>query len=347
MVTRRELLEASFAATLAARLYAAPADARKPNRELEKLGDAALASAKRLKATYCDIRIVRYREQTIRLRMTPERGTGKTLAVPFVSDTGSFGFGVRVIADGAWGFAASPIVTGDEIARVCGEAVAVARANAVLKGRPVHLAPVRAYRDRWQTPHERNPFSVPLEEKLELLRTAAGEAKAGKGVFSSASKLVFQSEDKYFASSEGSSLQQLILQTDAGVSATAVDSSRGKSKTRWYIPPPATAGYDYVPSTNLVENARRIGSEAVEHLHAPPVSPGKKDLVLLPSNLWLTIHESMGHSTELDRALGFEANYAGTSFLTLDKMGKERIGTEIVNVLGRPYGRTRPSNGGL
>ena len=145
---------------------------------------------------------------------------------------------------------------------------------------------------------------------------------------------MFQSEDKYFASSEGSSLQQLILQTDAGVSATAVDSSRGKSKTRWYIPPPATAGYDYVPSTNLVENARRIGSEAVEHLHAPPVSPGKKDLVLLPSNLWLTIHESMGHSTELDRALGFEANYAGTSFLTLDKMGKERIGTEIVNVWG-------------
>ena len=181
MVTRRELLEASFAATLAARLYAAPADARKPNRELEKLGDAALASAKRLKATYCDIRIVRYREQTIRLRMTPERGTGKTLAVPFVSDTGSFGFGARVIADGAWGFAASPIVTGDEIARVCGEAVAVARANAVLKGRPVHLAPVRAYRDRWQTPHERNPFSVPLEEKLGAAANRSWGSKGGQG----------------------------------------------------------------------------------------------------------------------------------------------------------------------
>jgi TldD protein len=198
----------------------------------------------------------------------------------------------------------------------------------------VQLAPVRAYRDRWQTPHEKNPFDVSIEEKLAILRSAAGEAKSGKGVFSAMSNFGFRSEDKYFASSEGSSIQQLILNTVADVSATAVDSARGLTKSRRYVPPPATAGYEYVPSMNLTENARRVSSEAVEHLKAPPVTPGKKDLVLMPNHLWLTIHESMGHSTELDRAVGYEANYAGTSFLTPDKMGKLRIGADIVNVWG-------------
>jgi TldD protein len=334
MVTRRNFLHASSAAALASRLFAAPADSKTPNVELEKLGAVALAAAKRLKAGYCDIRIVRYRRQVLRLHMTPERGTGKTLEVPLVSDEASFGFGVRVIADGAWGFSASPIVTVDEITRVTREAVGVARANSMLRARPVQLVPVRAYRDRWQTPHVSDPFSVPLDEKLALLRSASGEAKAGKGVFSAVSNMRLRSEDKYFASSEGSSIQQLILQTTADVSATAVDSSRVISKTRRYVPAPASAGYEYVPAMNLVENARRIRSEAVEHLKAPAVSPGRKDLVLMPNHLWLTIHESIGHSTELDRALGYEANYAGTSFLTPDKMGKLRIGADIVNVWG-------------
>jgi TldD protein len=139
MVTRRGFLEASSAAAFAASLYATPADVSKPNPELEKLGAVALAAAKGLKATYCDIRIVRYRVQTIGLRMTPERGTGKTLSVPFVSDTRSFGFGVRLIADGAWGFAASPIVTPGDVARITREAVGVARANAALNINPVQL----------------------------------------------------------------------------------------------------------------------------------------------------------------------------------------------------------------
>jgi TldD protein len=334
MVSRRVFLQSGSAAVLASRLFAAPADSKTPNPELEKLGAVALNEAKRLKASYCDIRIVRYRRETVRVQLTPERGTGKTLEVPAVADDGSFGFGVRVIADGAWGFAASPNVDPDQIARVTRDAVGVARANATLKARPVQLAPIRAYRDRWQTPHQRNPFSVPLTEKLELLRSAASGAKAGKGVFSAASAMRFRSEDKYFASSEGSSIQQLILHTTADISATAVDPARRLSKNRRYVPAPATAGYDYVPSMNLAENARRVGNEAVEHLKAPPVTPGKKDLILLPNHLWLTIHESMGHSTELDRALGYEANYAGTSFLTPDKMGKLRIGTEMVNVWG-------------
>jgi TldD protein len=241
---------------------------------------------------------------------------------------------VRVIADGAWGFAASPVVTLAEIARIAGEAVTVARANAALKAKPVQLAPVKAHRTRWATPLERNPFDVPLGEKLELLRTAARDVKGEKRVFSALAFLSFRSEDKYFASSEGSSIQQLILQTSGNLNASAVDVKKGLSRTRNWTPTPLTTGYEFVPVMNFREGALRIREEVIEHLEAPPVKPGKKDLVLLPNHLWLTIHESIGHPTELDRALGYEANYAGTSFLTLDKLGKERIGSEIVNLYG-------------
>ena len=332
-LTRRNFLQSSSAA-LAARLFASAADSRKPNPELESLGAVALNEARKLKASYADIRIIRYRRQRLLIRLNPERGTGKTLEVPVVNDGGSFGFGVRVIANGAWGFAASPIVTRNEIAKMTGEAVAVAQANAVLKSRPVELAVVPAYRDRWQTPHERDPFAVPIAEKLELIRKAAAEVKKEQKVFSAGCNLAFRSEDKYFASSAGSSIQQLNLQTYAQVNATAVDLKRAISKSRRYQPQQVTAGYEYVPVMNLVENAERIREEVLEHLAAPAVTPGKKDLILLPSHLWLTIHESIGHSTELDRALGYEANFAGTSFLTTDKMGKERVGSGIMNIWG-------------
>jgi TldD protein len=333
MLSRRTFLEISAAAA-ATKLFAAPQDAKKPNPELENLGAASLKEAKRLKATYCDIRIIRSRNQFVSVRLNPERGTGKTLEVPGVSDGGSFGFGVRVIVDGAWGFAASPLVSPAEIVRITGEAVQVAKANAALKAKPVVLAPVPVYKDYWRTPHERDPFSVPIEEKLELIRKAAAEVKKGEQVFAANAILAFRSEDKYFASSEGSSIQQLNLQTYGNVGATAVDLSKGLSKRRAYQPPPVTAGYEFVPVMNLVENAQRIREEVVEHLKAPAIEPGKKDLVLLPTHLWLTIHESIGHSTELDRALGYEANYAGTSFLTTDKLGKERVGSDVINIWG-------------
>jgi TldD protein len=333
MISRRIFLGTS-AAAFGAELFAVPEDSTKPSAELEKLGAVALQEAKKLKASYCDIRITRYRDQSLAIRLSPERGTGRTLESPNVSDSGSFGFGVRVIADGAWGFAASPVVTPAEIARITREAVTVARANATLKTKPVQLAPVAAYRTRWTTPFERNPFDVPLGEKLELLRGAARDVKDGKGVFSSLASLSFRSEDKYFASSEGSSIQQLILQTSGNLNASAVDLKKGLSRARNWTPTPLTVGYEFVPVMNFREGALRIREEVIEHLNAPPVTPGKKDLVLLPSHLWLTIHESIGHPTELDRALGYEANYAGTSFLTVDKLGKEKIGSEVVNLYG-------------
>jgi TldD protein len=144
----------------------------------------------------------------------------------------------------------------------------------------------------------------------------------------------FHSEDKYFASSEGSSIQQYVLQTFASISANAVDLQQGLSRSRNYTPAPLCEGWEFFRHADLAENARRIREEVVEHLSAPGVSAGRKDLVLLPSHLALTIHESIGHPTELDRALGYEANYAGTSFLTPDKLGKERIGSSLVTFYG-------------
>ena len=169
MITRRTFLGGASALALSNRLFSAEPASVKPSADLEKLGAVALAEAKRLKATYCDIRIVRVRGQSVNVRISPARGTGKSQAVPSAVESGSFGFGVRVIANGAWGFASSPFVNNAEIVRITGEAVAVAKANSVLQVKPVELAPVPAYRTRWVTPHEKDPFTVPLAEKLELV----------------------------------------------------------------------------------------------------------------------------------------------------------------------------------
>ena len=331
MLTRREFLASS--AAFATSLFGAPGDAKTPSPDLEKLGAAALRESKKYKATYCDIRIVRLREQRIGLRLSPERGTGKTLTVPNVTEDSSFGFGVRVIVDGAWGFAASPVVTQEDIANITREAVIVARANAAIQPKPIQLAPVKAYRDRWVTPFDKDPFEVAMAEKLDLLRRVTEQVKKNPKVFSGAAGLSLRSEDKYFASTEGSSIQQYILQIYGNVDANAVDRKNNVSRTRSYVPTQASAGWEYVPEMNLEENAQRIREEVVEHLTAPAVTPGKKDLILMPNHLMLTIHESVAHPTELDRALGYEANYAGTSYITPDKIGK-RIASEHCTFVG-------------
>jgi TldD protein len=331
-LTRRAFLAGS--ATTAASLLFADDSSTKPNPALEKLGAIALAEAKKQGATYCDIRINRYRNQFSGYRLSPQRGGSKTDEVPFVTDRQNFGFGVRVIAKGQWGFAASPNVTPAEIARITREAVTVAKANSALQSQPVRLAPTKSYIDRWISTSEKDPFTVSVDEKLELIHNATLTIKKNPKVMTAFGMLGFHAEDKYFASSEGSAIQQYIVQVYPSLSATAVDFKNGKSRNRSYQVAPLARGWEYVPMMNLGENARRIADEVVEHLAAPPVTPGKKDLVLLPSHLCLTIHESIGHSTELDRALGYEANYAGTSFLTTEKMGKFRVGSELVNIFG-------------
>ena len=352
-ISRRGFVE--FATTAAAgafaaelfgipELCAANAVAAKPSERLTELADIALSQTKKLGATYADIRISRYHRQSVGLRSTPDVATGKLNHVPSVDESQSFGFGVRVIANDTWGFAASPMVTKEELARVAQEAVAVAKANSVLQKRPVQLAPTKAYVDKWTTPFVHDPFVVPVQEKLELLERTNGEIKTAPRVFSADSYIEAYSEDKFFASSEDSRIQQYVLRTVSRIRAEANDSRTGISRTRYYSPPPKTCGYECVLEGDLGENGRRIGEEVVEHLSAPAGTPGKKDLVLLPSHLCLTIHESVGHSTELDRALGYEANFAGTSFLAPPEkvMGKFRMGSELMNVIGD---RTLP--GGL
>jgi TldD protein len=315
-----------------AALAADPAD-------LRRLTAVALDRARALGCSYADIRINRYRNQTVALRTSPDRGAGpggKANHVPSVTESESFGFGVRVLHSGTWGFAASPRVEKDTIARVTAAAVAVARANAALRHRPVELAPVPAYDDRYTTPFEKDPFAVPVQDKLGLLQQAHEAAKRVQGVMTVSSALGFRTEDKVFASTEGSFIQQLVMQVSPSFTATAVDLQTRKSKSRSFQVHPVTGGWEHVEQCGLLAAAERVGAEAVEHLAAPSVEPGVKDLVLLPSHLSLTIHESIGHSTELDRALGYEANFAGTSFLAppATMMGKFQFGSPLVNVVG-------------
>ncbi len=304
-----------------------------PPEKLKELAAFALERAKKEGATYADVRINRYRSQVVTLRSQTDLATGKLNHVPAVSDSETFGFGIRVLSAGAWGFSASHLVTKDEIARAAKEAVGIAKANAPLLQEPVRLAPVPAYTDSYATPLAQDPFSVPIAEKLDLLRRASEEAKKVPGVFSTNGFVAQRVEYRFFASTEGSVITQTVFQISPEFSATAVERGR-KTKTRTYRPNASTAGYEVVTRADLAGNARRVGEEVVNHLKAPSVAPGKKDLVLLPTHLALTIHESIGHSTELDRALGFEANYAGTSFLTTDKLGTFRVGADLVNFNG-------------
>jgi TldD protein len=308
--------------------------------QLGELAAFAMERAKTAGASYADIRINRYRTQYVGLSVQADRATGKPVEVPTVSDTGSFGFGIRVLADGAWGFSASYEVTRDAIARAAAEAVEIARANAPLRREPIVLAATPSYRDTYRTKVGKDPFSVRIEDKLGLLRAIAAEARKAAGVFSVSGFIESRLEDRFFASTEGSVIEQHVYQIAPMFTATAVQAGR-KVKSRYYRPHSVCAGYEAVERADMTGNARRVGEEAVAHLTAPSVAAGVKDLVLLPSHLCLTIHESIGHSTELDRALGYEANFAGTSFLTPEKLGKFRVGSEIVNFNGD---RIRPES---
>jgi TldD protein len=301
--------------------------------QLGELGAFAIERAKAAGASYADIRINRYRSQNVGLRVQADRATGKPVEVPTVSDAGSFGFGLRVLADGAWGFSASHEVTREAIARAAGEAVEIARASASLRLRPIRLAETLAYKDTYRTKIVTDPFSVPIEQKLDLLRSIAADARKVTGVFSVVGSIDARLEDRFFVSSEGSVIEQHVYQISPEFTATAVEAGR-KVKSRTCLPHAVCAGYEAVERAGMLAQARRVGEEAVAHLKAPSVTPGVMDLVLLPSHLGLTIHESIGHSTELDRALGYEANYAGTSFLTPEKLGKFRVGSDIVNFNG-------------
>src|SRR5688572_6728083 len=295
--------------------------------------EAALAHAASLGASYADIRINRYRRESIATR---ER------QVQNVSRSSSYGMGLRVLVDGAWGFAAINKVDPASARAVAEQAIAIARANAILQTRKVVLAAADKVVANWNNPIRRDPFEVPLETKTAFLMKLNETAMAVKGVSFVNSQIQFVDEQKYFASSEGARITQRLVRTYPQFSATAANRDSGDFQTRAVVDRAKLLGYEYVEDYPWLADAEKAGHEVVEKLTAKPVSPGRYDIVVDPSQLFLAIHESVGHSTELDRALGYEANMAGTSFIKPTDAGKLRFGNSIVNLVGD---RTQP--GGL
>ncbi|MEP2056486.1 MAG: TldD/PmbA family protein [Maribacter litoralis] len=310
----------------------------------KRMADVALNTAKSLGATYADARIGRYLNQYVFTREDK---------VQNVVNTESFGIGIRVIANGTWGFASTNSVTEDGIKKATEQAVAIAKANSKIQKEPVKLAPVNAYGEvSWKTPIKKDFKEVPVSEKVDLLLSANAAALDNGANFVN-SALFMVNEQKYFASTDGSYIDQDIHRLWPTLRVTAVDKSAGTFKTRENMSAPVGMGYEYLDglesekidgpaglrlyrnSYDMVEDATIAAKQAKEKLTAKSVDAGKYDLVLEPNHLGLTIHESVGHPLELDRVLGYEANYAGTSFASLDKLksGNFKYGSDIVNLV--------------
>jgi TldD protein len=292
---------------------------------MRELTDRALNLAQVQGATYVDVRIVDRETQTIAVK----NGVVERLEL-----NGTRGFGVRVIADGAWGFASSHLLTPAEVDRVTALAVTIAKASALAKVQDVDLGPAEAHVDVYRTPVEIDPFGVSLNDKVSLLLEADQEARAVKGVMVAEASMAFIRENKTFASSEGSYIEQEIIESGLGMVARAV--GEGEVQQRSYPNSfgrhQGTAGYEFILEWDLVDNARRIGKEVVALLNAPQCPSGVTTIILDGPQLGLQIHESCGHPIELDRVFGTEAAFAGTSFLTPEKYGAFRYGSEIVNL---------------
>jgi TldD protein len=288
----------------------------------------ALDEARRGGAEFADARISRYRSSTVSTREQQ---------IVNVGEADTMGLGVRVLVQGTWGFGATRDLTRQGAAAAAREAVAIAKANRVGEADRVRLAPAPAVRDgRWQTAFTIDPFSVPVEEKADLLlRTNAAALKAPSVKFVTSSML-FVKEEKSYANSDGTFTQQTAVRSWMPFQATAVSPDRSDFQSRGEVIQPMGRGYEYLLERNPVENARLWGEQAAEKLRARSVPPGRYDLVLHPSHLFLTIHESVAHPTELDRALGYEANYAGTSFVAppRDVLGRLKFGSPLMHIVG-------------
>jgi TldD protein len=319
------------------------------------LGDVALAQARQLGCTYADIRFTR----------STSRGVNASGGNRDAADLDAFGgfgggrggggggggggrggfggnagagarpneaagFGVRVIHTGVWGFASSPIVTEDEIRRITRVATDVAKASAIAKKMDVRLAPVPAYQEYWATPMEKDPATISQETKQALVQQVVDLAVKNKEVLTVNASVQLEAEWKYFASSEGSYIEQEIFTTTPSFTVTA--RKDGETRSRTYVGEPGTGGWEIAEAAKMIENAEAVAAEAIEYCTAKPIAMGLKDLVLTPSHAMLTIHEIVGHATELDRILGYEANYAGTSFVKIADLGKLKYGSKLFNV---------------
>ncbi|HVA94450.1 MAG TPA: TldD/PmbA family protein [Candidatus Dormibacteraeota bacterium] len=286
----------------------------------------ALEAARARGATYADARVM-----DIRLRdLSTKNGQ-----VGNLSESESFGIGIRVIARGSWGFASTDRLTQQGIAACAAQAVAIARASALVKRHDVKMVPVESYQDTWQNPYIKDPFQISIQRQLDLLLAADKEMSRVKGVTLTETSMAFRRIEQLFASSIGSVIHQIKMQSGAGIVATTFAGSeiQKRSYPNSFGGQHQLSGYELVESLDLVGNAQRVAEESVA-LHSAAQAPeGTKTLILDGSQLGLQIHESIGHPIELDRVLGMEANFAGMSFLTLEKLDKLRYGSDIVNVV--------------
>ena len=291
---------------------------------MKALLDRACDLMRQAGASYGDVRVREDRKETLSV----QNGKPEHIAVDRTA-----GFGIRVIIDGAWGFFGTYRLEESALSPAVGQAVAIARASARFQREPIVLSPVAATEGFYETPHQVNPFDVPLEEKLALLVAATGAMRGAnvklRQAFASAYLM-----HQHFASTEGSRLSQRIVQCGGGIAATAI--AGGDMQVRSY--PNSfrgnfgTAGWEYVRAMNLEGEAPRVADEAEALLAAPPCPVGRRTIVLDGGQLALQVHESCGHPIELDRVLGMELSYAGDSFLTIDKLGTFRYGSPQVNI---------------
>jgi TldD protein len=286
----------------------------------------ALNVAAQRGASYADVRVIAQRNRAL---------TTKNGKVGNASDTESVGMNVRVIVDGAWGFAASSELGRGAVEKTAAEAVAIARASARVKREDVQIAPEKPAIAEWSTPFKIDPFSVSVEQNIDLLLAIDAQLRSVEGITLAETNLNFSREEQWFLSSEGADIHQTKLSTGAGYAAYAFAGNEIQKRSypnsfggQWQ-----NKGYELIEELKLLENARRIAEEAVALHKADQCPEGKFDLILDSSQLGLQIHESVGHPIELDRVLGMEANFAGTSFLTLEKLHTLRYGSDLVNVV--------------
>ncbi len=292
---------------------------------MKELIERALNAAQLKGATYADARLVQREDESIAVK------NGIVEALGHGQDQG---FGVRVIADGAWGFASSAVLTTAEAERVAALAVSIAKASALFKQEDVDIGPPVVSRGTYKTTVTSDPFAVPLERKIGTLLKADGLMRKAAGVKVARGEMVFIRENKTFASTEGSWVEQEIVESGCGIEATAVGD--GEVQVRSYPNSvgrhQVTRGYEFVDEMDLPGNAERVGAEADALLHADTCPSGVMTVIIGGPQVALQIHESCGHPIELDRVFGTEASYAGTSFLTTDKLGNFNYGSSVVNI---------------
>ncbi|HEX3629297.1 MAG TPA: TldD/PmbA family protein, partial [Candidatus Dormibacteraeota bacterium] len=292
---------------------------------MKDIAEAALNAAQVKGASYADVRVDERVQQDVVVK------NGQLAAV---SDDASEGFGVRVIVDGAWGFAGSDRLDKAEVEEVVARAVRIARASARVRSQPVDLGAPVTSRGQYRTPIDRDPFSVPLSEKVDLLLRADQAMGSVKGVTIREGSMEFIRQKKLFASTEGALTEQELYESGAGIEATATspEDVQNRSYPNSFGRHQGAAGYEYIAALELDKHGQRIGEEAVALLTAAQCPSGVKTLILDASQVALQIHESCGHPTELDRVFGMEAAYAGTSFMTPEKLNHLHYGSPVVTI---------------